>query len=191
MLQFPHITRSAEGLSVSSLIQTSAHDRNYVVEHELFRAVTPSAFRVGPVGLLPWSKANAVTLLLSRLWITLEFRKHHVSIDAPPLFESSAHLGASFRRMLISFRWPRSLTWSRSGSFSIRDAIKRFLAMVLAPKGIVLASHGGANALSFAACNLDASFDLRKSAINWISANLARIGLSFTFFGHGSLGNFG
>lgn len=191
MLQFPHITRLAEGLGVRSLIQPSAHDRNYVVEHEVFCAVTPNAFRVRPIGSLPRSKAKAVTLLLSRLWFMLEARKHQVSIDSPSLFERGCHLGASFRRVLVSFLGTGSFTWSGSGTFRLLHAIKSFLTMGLAPKWIIGTAHGDADAFSFAASNIDAAFDLGKSAINQLSTSFARKCLSFFLFGHGYLGNSG
>ena len=191
MLQFPHITRLAEGLSVGSLIQSSAHDRDYVVEHKIFRAITPSAFHVIPVGLLPRGKAKAVTLLLSGLLFMLDIRKHLVSIDSPSLFECGSHLGASFRRVLISFRRSSFLTRPRSGSPRLVHAVKSFGTMVLAPKGIIGTAHGNADAFSFSACDRNAAFDLGKSAINQLSARFARIGLSFSLFGHGYLGNFG
>lgn len=191
MLQFPHITRLAEGLSVRSLVQASAHDRDYVVKYEGFCAVTPSAFRISPIGLLPRGKANAVTLLLSRLWIMLESRKHYVSIDAPSLFESSRHFGASIRGMFVSLGRSGSLTWSGSCSLALLDAFKRFGTMVLAPKGIIGTAHSDADARSFSASDRDAALDVGGSAINQLSANFARNVLSFFLFGHGVLGNFG
>lgn len=191
MLQFPHITRLAEGLSVGSLIQSSAHDRDYVVEHEVFSARTPSAFRVIPVGLLPRGKANAVTLLLSGLRIMLEARKHQVSIDAPSLFKSGRHFCASFRRMFVSLRGSRFLTWPRSGALRLLNSLNRFGTMVLAPKGIVGAAHRDADAFSFAASHRDAALDVGGSAINQLSADLAWNALSFFLFGHGYLGNIG
>ena len=191
MLQFPHITRLAEGLSVRSLIQSSAHDRDYVVKHEVFCAVTPNAFRVIPVGLLPWGKAKAVTLLLSRLGIVLESRKHQVSIDAPSLLKGGRHFGASFWGVFKSLGRSGSLTWPGSSTLPLLDAFKRFGTVALAPKWIVGTAHCGADAFSFAAREPDATFDLGKSAINQLSANLARKCLSFFLFGHGYLGNIG
>jgi hypothetical protein len=191
VLQFPHITRLAEGLSVRSLIQSSAHDRDYVVEHEVFRAITPNAFRICPVGLLPRGEAKAVTLLISRLWGMLNIRKHLVSIDTPSFLEGGRHLGASFRRVLVSFLRSRSFTWPRSGTLRLVHAFKRFGTMVLAPKWIVGTAHGDANARSFAASHRDAAFDMGGSAINQFSANFARNVLSFFHFGHGYLGNIG
>lgn len=191
MLQFPHVTRLAESLSVRSLIQSSAHNRDYVVKHEVFCAVTPSAFRISPIGLLPRGKANAVTLLLSRLWLTLDVRKHLVSIDPPSLSEGGGHLGASFRRVIIAFRRSSFLTRTRSGALRLLNSVDCLGTVVLAPKWIVGAAHGDANAFSFAACNIDAAFDLGKSAINQLPTSFARKGLSFFLFGHGYLGNSG
>jgi hypothetical protein len=191
VLQFPHITRLAEGLSVRSLIQSAAHDRDYVIEHEVFCAVTPSAFRVIPIGLLPRGKANAVTLLLSRLRIMLESRKHQVSINAPSLFESGRHLGASFRRVLVSFLGSRSLTWSRSGTLRLLHAFESFWTMVLAPEGIIGTSHRDADAFPFAASDCDAPFKVGGSAINQFSADFARNILSCFLVRHGYLGKIG
>jgi hypothetical protein len=181
----------AEGLSVRSLIQSAAHDRDYVVEHEVFRAVTPNAFRIYPVHSLESGEAKAVALLLSRFRFGLVIRKHLVSIDAPSFFEGGSHLGASFRRVLESFRWSCFLTWPRSSSSRLLHTFKNFGTVIFAPKGIVGAAHGNADAFSFAASNHDAALDLRESAINQLSACFARIGLSFFLFGHGYLGKIG
>src|SRR6185436_8681444 len=96
MLHFPHIAWLAKGLSICLLVPAAAHDRNYVVQNEVVRSVTPETFITEPHFSLTASKSESVTLQFSRLVAGRVSSKHLVSVIQPAVTQRCADLGPRF-----------------------------------------------------------------------------------------------